>query len=62
MKVYISAWDYDSIGRNDMIGGVVLTSQPHPAMSALAMKHWQEMFETQRPVVNWHTLQEVALV
>jgi len=51
----VSVMDYDRMGRNELIGQVVLGSKSGP----MEVKHWNEMFaKTRQPVTQWHILKD----
>jgi len=51
----ISVMDYDRLGRNELIGQIVLGSKSGP----MEVKHWNEMFAKSRtPVAQWHILKD----
>ena len=52
----ISVMDYDTLGRNEQIGEVLLGSRS----GAMEQKHWNEMFTKPRqPVAQWHMLKHL---
>ncbi|XP_054717805.1 synaptotagmin-7-like [Uloborus diversus] len=52
----ITVMDWDNVGRNEAIGGIVLGSKCGPTEA----KHWGEMLTKPRtPVVQWHKLKPV---
>ena len=51
----ISVMDYDRMGRNELIGQIVLGSKSGP----MEVKHWNEMFaKSRQPVAQWHILKD----
>lgn len=49
----ITVMDWDNVGRNEPIGGIVLGSRSGPTEA----KHWGEMLTKPRtPVTQWHKL------
>lgn len=49
----ITVMDWDNVGRNEPIGGIVLSSKSGPAEA----KHWGEMLTKPRtPCIQWHKL------
>ncbi len=51
----ISVMDYDRMGRNELIGQLVLGSKSGP----MEVKHWNEMFaKSRQPVAQWHILKD----
>ncbi|CAD5113663.1 DgyrCDS2824 [Dimorphilus gyrociliatus] len=54
-SLIISVMDYDKLGRNELIGQVVLGARSGP----IEVKHWNEMFQKCRqPVARWHILKD----
>ena len=54
-SLLISCMDYDRMGRNELIGQVVLSSKSGP----MEVKHWNEMFtKSRQPVAQWHILKD----
>lgn len=52
-SLVISVMDHDRMGRNELIGQVVLGSKSGPT----EVKHWKEMFARSRQsVAQWHVL------
>ena len=50
----VTVWDYNSKGKDDMIGRVVLGKK---ATGSQAKNHWVSMLSSQRsPVAQWHEL------
>ncbi|ELT91365.1 synaptotagmin 7 [Capitella teleta] len=53
----ISVMDYDRLGRNELIGQVILGSKSGP----MEVKHWNEMFaKSRQPVAQWHILKDFS--
>lgn len=53
----ISVMDYDRMGRNELIGQVLLGSKSGP----MEVKHWNEMFaKSRQPVAQWHILKDFS--
>eukprot|EP00914_Ancora_sagittata_P010845 GHVO01021154.1.p1 GENE.GHVO01021154.1~~GHVO01021154.1.p1 ORF type:complete len:195 (+),score=30.41 GHVO01021154.1:561-1145(+) len=53
----ISVMDYDRLGRNELIGQIVLGSKSGP----MEVKHWNEMFaKSRQPVAQWHILKDFS--
>ena len=51
----VSVMDYDKMGRNELIGQVILGSKSGP----MEMKHWNAMFAQSRQAVSqWHILKD----
>ena len=51
----ISVMDYDRMGRNELIGEILLGSKSGP----MEVKHWNEMFaKSRQPVAQWHILKD----
>jgi len=54
-SISVCVMDYDRMGRNELIGQVVLGSKSGP----LEVKHWNEMFARSRQAVDqWHILKD----
>ena len=54
-SLIVSVMDYDRMGRNELIGSVILGSKSGP----MEMKHWNEMFSKSRTQVSqWHILKD----
>lgn len=52
----VSVMDHDRMGRNELIGQVVLGSKSGP----MEVKHWKEMFARSRQsVAHWHVLRNI---
>ena len=52
-SLVVSVMDHDTMGRNELIGQVVLSSKSGPT----EVKHWNEMFaKTRQPTERWHVL------
>ena len=51
----ISVMDHDRLGRNELIGSILLGTKSGP----MEVKHWNEMFSKSRqPVAQWHILKD----
>jgi len=51
----VSVMDKDRLGRNELIGRVVLGTKSGPT----EVKHWSDMFaKTRQPVARWHVLRD----
>ena len=56
-SLVVSVMDYDRMGRNELIGQLVLGAKSGP----IEMKHWNEMFAKPRQsVVQWHILKHLG--
>ncbi|XP_077999837.1 synaptotagmin-7-like [Glandiceps talaboti] len=54
---HISVIDRDRLGRNDLIGGIIIGPKAGPQET----KHWNDMLSKPRaPIAEWHTLKEMA--
>ncbi|ESO06483.1 synaptotagmin 7f [Helobdella robusta] len=56
-SLFISVMDYDRMGRNELIGQVLLGSKSGP----MEIKHWNEMFsKSKTDVKKWHMLKSFS--
>lgn len=54
MKIAVTVLDYDKIGKNDVIGKVLLGANS----TGTEQRHWSDMLANpRRPVAQWHSLQ-----
>lgn len=54
MKIAVTVLDYDKIGKNDVIGKVLLGADS----SGTEQRHWSDMLANpRRPIAQWHSLQ-----
>ncbi len=56
-SLLVSVMDHDRLGRNEMIGSLLLGSRSGP----MEQRHWNEMFaRTRQAVTQWHLLKELS--
>ena len=54
VQVAVQVYDYDALGKNDLIGRLVLGCNA----SGTELRHWSDMLASpRRPIAQWHTLQ-----
>lgn len=54
MKIAVTVLDYDKIGKNDVIGKVLLGT----TSTGTEQCHWSDMLANpRRPIAQWHSLQ-----
>lgn len=56
-SLIVSVMDWDRVGRNEVIGSVLLGTKSGP----METKHWTEMFSKPRQsVTQWHLLKDLS--